>query len=277
MFFTYENYDQVEDEQAIQSTTTEAATAVEQITTELARATAEAISSVLSSAEPMTSTTMAPTIAAISPQQLEGSSTIPIYQASIQSTTPGSAAVSILESIIGTFTGTTEQQSPEMMFKGKSEDLTSIGDNNSSGHDDLSTADWIVLVAGGFYVLASVNRTVRQFYSFAVYRSDPRLIELGYAPRSVASRVWGWTAKALETVWPGLWFDSRYVRDGATTVAINDKWRQITLEGLKTFEEELEGQLRQKRSGGNEANGQPAGGSNPGSDDSGNPPSSPEK
>lgn len=274
MFFAYENYDQ-EDEQVIQSTTTAATTTVRQITTELARATAETISSVLSSAEPMTSTTMAPTISASSPQQLEGTSTVPIYQASLQSTTPSSATASILERIIGAFTNTTEQQSPEMMYRGRSEDLTSMGNNNSSDQDDLSTADWIVLVAGGFYVLASVNRSVRQFYSFAVYRSDPRLLDLGYAPRSFRSRVWGWTAKALETIWPGLWFDSQFVRDGATTVAINDRWRQVTLEGLKTFEEELEDQLRQKRSGGNQANGQPAGGSRPGSDDSGSPPQSP--
>lgn len=255
MFFGDEHYyDDEEGGSEVQVTTATAATETFlKISSTLATSTAEAISSVLTSTEPtVTSSVLTPaepTTAAMAPiitmasstQDLE-SSTVPIFQVRHQSATPDEISTSILNRIAGVLSGQT-------VFDGGVQ-TSGTSNDNSSAMDDLSTADLVVLAAGSFYVLASINRSIRQLYSFACYRSDPRLIELGYVPQSIGSRVWGWAAKAIEKAWVPIWFDHRYLRDGAVTIAINDKFRSLSLEELLPLEEELEKQGRKKRSNG---------------------------
>lgn len=271
MFFGDEHYyDEAEGGQEIQVTTTTAATTTfRKISSALATTTTEAISTVLTSTEPRT-TTMAPIITTASSTHYLESTTVPIFQAHLSSTAPGDVTTSILNEIVGVIADPAEHQPTESVFQGGMMP-SSLSSGSGSNEDDLSTTDAVVLIAGSFYVMASINRSIRQLYSFACYRSDPRLLELGYLPRSIGSRVWGWAAKAIETVWVPIWFDYQYIRDGAVTIAVNDKFRSLTLEELRPLGEELERQGRLKRSSGDGTENRPTGGEGSGSQDPGRP------
>lgn len=100
-----------------------------------------------------------------------------------------------------------------------------------------------VIAAGAFVAVYYVNGVVKGLYQKAVYRSDPRLVQLRHRGDTRSTRLWSWAAKAMEICWIPLWLDHEQLREDSFDKALEDslsrvRTRKLYLESLPTLAEE---------------------------------------
>ena len=175
-----------------------------------------------------------PTQSTVGFQYIPGNTSVPIYQAGLQDYAPRSVTSAIIQGVMG-LSAEQPLNGPDRVER--EQDAATAGEFTGS-FDDINYVDIAVLLAGSFYVLGSVNNSIRNLYRFACSRSDPRLIELGYLEPNRSTQVWGWAASVIERSWIPMWWDHQSLRDRAMEAAIDDRWRSYHLEDTSHFNDE---------------------------------------
>jgi hypothetical protein len=140
--------------------------------------------------------------------------TMPLYSTNFESpVTPSSVAKYIVRSLVGE----AEDDEPRPEFIGGS--LITPGADMT---DNTSYADLAIIAAGAIVAFVYINGVVKKVYAHAVYESDPRLIALCHRENSRSTRMWRWTARALEACWIPLWLDHDRLREESFDRALED-------------------------------------------------------
>lgn len=131
----------------------------------------------------------------------------------------GSGPTSATTAIIDCLTGMAQDQSTEQIY----EQIMASGSQETANTSDTEVA---ILLAGSYFILKGIHEGIKAIYSHACYQSDPRLVAVGYRPPSTTTRLWGWTARALEICWAPLWFTGRATRTAAVNQALDDTYAE---------------------------------------------------
>ena len=141
--------------------------------------------------------------------------TVPIYQISASSK-PGSITEAILGSLGDHVSG--PQTVEPIMDRYEQEQEEAYSGASSVFNADYATA--AIIMAGSYLFLNKLDGALKNLYSVACYRSDPRLIATGHREDTFGTRMWARTATFLEWSWLPLWFSAERLREDAVDDAL---------------------------------------------------------